>query len=45
MASEQVHNTILMKQVSEGVRGGEGEWGEEWNGRKNLLKSRYNLGK
>jgi hypothetical protein len=45
MALEQVHNTILIKRVSEGVEEGEGERGEDWNGRKKLPKSRYNLGK
>lgn len=39
MALEQVHNTILMEQVSEGVEEGKGERGEEWNGRKKLPKS------
>jgi hypothetical protein len=45
MALEQVHNTILMKRVSGGVRGGEGERGEEWNGKKKLPESRYSLRK
>jgi hypothetical protein len=39
LSNEQVHNTILMEQVSEGVEEGKGERGEEWNGRKKLPKS------